>query len=183
MNLRSAYNKSLTELGRFIDQVQHNTKKAEEYLENKKILLKVVNATCTSTFADNRATIYGFALKEETKCAVKARTRMQSTVNSFFYSFHDEALRQSTQSQWLVISTLGRYNMITQQDIIREELEDIIWFSEVMWNGTKENVLNEVRYVDVEVEKDVQDLERCCSDVFGTFDATLKWNVCQSLKC
>lgn len=119
----------------------------------------------------------------ESNCAVKSRANMHLTVRSFFYALHDEALRQSSQSQWLVIATMGRYNVLTQQAEIIDELKEIISFSGVMWEGTMENVRNEVLYGKNEVNNDVYELENCCSEAFVEFEAALQLNICQSLKC
>lgn len=178
MKLRSVYTKSSTELGRFIDQVHNRTKTAQEHLNSP-----VDNTGCSTLFAHHRSTIEGRALQEESKCAAKTRTNILSTVNSFFYSFHDEAVRQSTQSQWLAIATLGRYNVVTQMPDIVEELEEIIAFSDFMWNESMANVRNEVRLVENELDKEDELMERCCSEALGSFGKALEWNVLQAMRC
>lgn len=183
LNLRSAYNQSLTELSHYFDQVHQEINAAEDTLKLLQYLYKHTNSTCTSMYATNRVHIKNNALLEETQCAVKTRTKMHSTVHSYFYSLHDEALRQSTQSQWLTVATLGRYNALTQQTQIKDELQDIILFSDIMWDGTMDNVRNEVQYVYVEVDKEVLEMKHCSGQAFANFQNAMKWNVCQSLKC
>lgn len=181
--LRTANRISLNEITNFTQRVQNYVKTIQETVNSNTQLYPFQNASCSTSFDENRSIIVRNSFQAEKKCAARTHSNMAAVVRSYFYAFRDESLRQSHRAQWLAISTIGQFNAVTERAMILDSLNETLAFSELMWDGTKDNVRNEVRHLSDGVRKQVREMKRCSSMSYAVFEAAVQQNMCQTLWC